>query len=266
MYEVPVPTIALSQQHAPAALVAGYRPDSTTLVLSEGTVRSLSIDELEAVIAHELAHVANRDAMVMTAVSIPAMVADGLRSRLLGMLARLGPTGQTSSGTSSSGRRTRSTRVGVSAGQRGMAARLFAVLVILVTKLVLITISTVMWIASRTIVAVLSRSRETAADRAAAEVLGSPATVASALSGLDDRIEETPRQDLRESANVSAMSILPLEPPRVEPIKLRPSGEKKPVLWSVRRPIRKAQKRLFRTHPRTENRLEKLSEIERQNR
>lgn len=76
--DVPVPTIAVSDRDAPEALVVGFRPENMHLVLSLGTIESVSganSDELEAVIAHELAHVANRDAMVMTGVSLPVVLA-----------------------------------------------------------------------------------------------------------------------------------------------------------------------------------------------
>lgn len=82
LLDVPVPTIAVSERDAPEAMVAGFRPDGMHLVVSLGTLRALDDDELEAVIAHELAHVANRDAMVMTAVSLPVVLADGIRLRL----------------------------------------------------------------------------------------------------------------------------------------------------------------------------------------
>lgn len=79
---VPKPTIAISETYAPEAMVVGFRPSEIHLVLSYGAVTALEADELEAVIAHELAHVANRDAMVMTAVSTPLVLADGLRARV----------------------------------------------------------------------------------------------------------------------------------------------------------------------------------------
>ena len=69
---VPVPTIALSERQTPEALAVGFRPENIHLVLSRGTLNTVEGPaELEAVIAHELAHVKNRDAMVMTAVSLP---------------------------------------------------------------------------------------------------------------------------------------------------------------------------------------------------
>lgn len=59
-------------------MAVGFRPSNIHLVISSGALDSLETTaELEAVVAHELAHVANRDAMVMTAVSAPVVLADG---------------------------------------------------------------------------------------------------------------------------------------------------------------------------------------------
>lgn len=221
MLEVPVPTIAISESRAPEAMVVGYRSEEIHLVLSEGTIDALDDAELEAVIAHELAHVKNGDAMVMTAVSVPIVLAAGLR-------ARLGDP-----------------------DELGGLALLF---------LPLLLVSNVAWVAGRAIVAVLARARERAADRAAAEVTGSPATVASALERLDDRIDATPSQDLRAVAGVSALSILPLEPnPADRDVTLGPEGDVEPsFVWFDR-----LKWRLFATHPPTATRLEALRSLER---
>ncbi|ELY98398.1 M48 family metalloprotease [Natrialba asiatica] len=222
MLDVPVPTIAISDSHAPEAMVVGYRPDAIHLVLSAGTIDALDADELEAVIAHELAHVKNRDAMVMTALSVPVVLAAGLRTRLPE------PAG------------------------KGAAS---------IVIVPLLFISNAVWVAGRTITAVLARVRERAADRAAAEVTGSPAVLATALATLDDRIEATPTRDLRAVESVSSLSILPLEAdPGSRDIRLGPEGDIEPSYrWFDR-----LKWRLFTTHPPTEDRLETLRSLERE--
>lgn len=256
--DVPVPDIAVSERETPEAMVVGLRPSSTSLVLSMGTFRALDREEVEAVVAHELAHVASRDAMVMTLVSIPAMVADGLRSRLLSLLT---PSSSSSSDGSTGRSRRSGFRFRLPRSKSGARSTVIAILVVICLKLFLITVATLTWIASRTIVAVLSRARETAADRTAAEVTGSPDALASALYELDGRIDDAPRQDLREASSVSALSILPLEPQTVEPTMLGAAGDQQPFLWSVRKPIRRAKRRLFRTHPDTERRIDRLQDV-----
>lgn len=69
--DVPAPTVRLRRSETPTAAVVGYDPAESTLVVSTGLVEALSDRELDAVLAHELAHVANRDAAVLTALSFP---------------------------------------------------------------------------------------------------------------------------------------------------------------------------------------------------
>ncbi|AFZ72191.1 M48 family metallopeptidase [Natronobacterium gregoryi] len=78
---VPVPDVQVVDRETPAALTVGYRPSSSTIVVSRGLVASLDERELEAVLAHELAHVTNRDAAVLTALSVPGSVATLSRGR-----------------------------------------------------------------------------------------------------------------------------------------------------------------------------------------
>lgn len=230
MLDVPKPSIEVADSRVPEAMVVGLRPDSARFIVSSGTLEALSDDELEAVVAHELAHLRNRDAMVMTVVSTPAVLADELK-------------GHASEALSGGGHP-----------------------VIVAVMLPLFAISAVGWLLARTVVAVLSRARERVADRAAAEVTGSPAALASALRTLDDRIAETPTGDLRAAEGVSSLSILPLTPAEATPVMLGPDGDVEPFLWSVRAPLRRLSNRLFRTHPPTAQRLEALAELERRER
>lgn len=225
MLDVPVPTIALSERDAPEAMAVGFRPGNVHLVLSRGTLEALAdTAELEAVIAHELAHVKNRDAMVMTAVSLPVVMADSLRSRL----ARMEDPGA-------------------------------AVFVLVPLTL----LSNVVWVLGRTCTATLSRAREKAADRAAAEATGSPAALAGALSRLDRRIDETPTRDLRAASGVSSLSILPLDPDEPEKLMLGPEGDQEPSYWWLEKRLHRLERWLFASHPATEDRLATLSKLER---
>jgi heat shock protein HtpX len=72
--DLPVPRVALVRSWAPNALAAGLKPERATIVVTTDLLRRLDARELEAVVAHELAHVANRDGLVMTFVSGPAML------------------------------------------------------------------------------------------------------------------------------------------------------------------------------------------------
>ncbi|MFP8954092.1 SprT-like domain-containing protein [Natrialbaceae archaeon A-arb3/5] len=69
--DVPAPSVRLSPRRTPTAAAVGYRPASSTIVLSKGVLDALDERELDAVIAHELAHIANRDAAILTLLSFP---------------------------------------------------------------------------------------------------------------------------------------------------------------------------------------------------
>ncbi|AGB14815.1 Zn-dependent protease with chaperone function [Halovivax ruber XH-70] len=203
--DVPPPTIALADSPAPQALVVGLRPGNVHLVLSTGVIDALGGDdspvsgELEAVIAHELAHVANRDAMVMTVASVPVLLASRPKSWALSV-----------------------------ASETDSFASVF-----LTAPIGLL--SGAVWLLGRATTARLSRARERVADRTAVEVTGSASALAGALATLDDEIDAAPDRDLRTVSALSSLSILPLEPS--DPVLLGPDGERKPPYWRVERAL-----------------------------
>jgi heat shock protein HtpX len=77
--DLPAPKVALISSKAPNALAVGLRQSAATIAVTTELVRRLEPQELEAVIAHELAHIANRDGAVMTFVSGPSLVGDYMR-------------------------------------------------------------------------------------------------------------------------------------------------------------------------------------------
>jgi heat shock protein HtpX len=90
--DMPPPRLALIRSWAPNALSAGMGPERATVAVTTELLRRLDEQELEAVLAHELSHIANRDGMVMTVVSGPAMLgsamwnADNPRGRIAYLL------------------------------------------------------------------------------------------------------------------------------------------------------------------------------------
>jgi heat shock protein HtpX len=76
--DLPRPRVAVLPSWAPNALSAARRPSTAIVVVTTELLRRLDGHELEAVVAHELAHVANRDGPVMTFVSGPAMAISAL--------------------------------------------------------------------------------------------------------------------------------------------------------------------------------------------
>lgn len=67
----PVPGIRIGASWRPQAATVGYRPGDSEIVVSRGLVDKLSERELDGVLAHELAHLVNRDTAVLTALSLP---------------------------------------------------------------------------------------------------------------------------------------------------------------------------------------------------
>ncbi|WP_254279996.1 M48 family metallopeptidase [Haloarcula marina] len=175
--DVPVPTVALAPTDTPLSLTTGFRPRNATLVVSDGLFETLSTDELEAVVAHEIAHVANRDAAVLTAVALPVGAAERVRELLAG------PT------------------AGVEHGHPSRAGYADALL----TAGLLFVLP--VWVGAQLLVASLARAREFTADAGAVAITGNPAALASALERIDSAVANRPGRDFRTTA-VSAFAIV----------------------------------------------------------
>ena len=76
--DLAVPRAALVRSWAPNAFAVGRDPSRAVVVVTTELLRRLRAGELEAVVAHELAHIANRDGPVMTFVSGPALLGSAL--------------------------------------------------------------------------------------------------------------------------------------------------------------------------------------------
>jgi heat shock protein HtpX len=98
--DIPRPEVRLVAQRQPNSWVVQYRASSPRLYLTTALVQLLNADELNAVIAHELSHIANRDALVMSVVGMPSAImrrstAGGLGAMfvvLIGVVAEAGTT------------------------------------------------------------------------------------------------------------------------------------------------------------------------------
>ncbi|MFB6184734.1 MAG: zinc metalloprotease HtpX [Haloarculaceae archaeon] len=103
---------------------------------------------------------------------------------------------------------------------------------------VAIAASIVVWIVSFLLIRALSRYREYAADRGGAIITGRPSALASALLKISNRMDKVPKEDLRDQAEMNAFFIIPVKSGLIG--------------------------RLFRTHPTTEKRVERLQQLERE--
>jgi heat shock protein HtpX len=63
---LPMPTVAIAPHDQPNAFATGRNPSNAVVCVTDGILRTLGREELEGVIAHELAHIKNRDMLLMT--------------------------------------------------------------------------------------------------------------------------------------------------------------------------------------------------------
>jgi heat shock protein HtpX len=170
--DIPKPDVAVAQSKAPNAFATGRSQGSSVVCVTEGLLRTLDRDELEGVIAHELAHVKHRDVAVMTVASFLSTVAL--------IVVRWGWL--------------------FFDDDEGALPALGA-----------IAISLVVWVVSYFLIRALSRYREYAADRGAAIITGQPSALASALTKISGGMEKVPDEDLRDQAEMNAFFIHPVK-------------------------------------------------------
>jgi heat shock protein HtpX len=167
-FDITTPTVRVVESERPNTYTIAPLRGSAMVVVTTGLLSTLSEEELAAVLAHELAHVANRDAAVLSAVST-GIVLCGIVYRAVA-------------------------RLGKSASDSGDVAD-FLIEGFLSGVFCLLTLT--FWIPAALAVHQLSRSREFLADRAAARATGDPAALASALEAVDEAVSMAPDVDVR---------------------------------------------------------------------
>ena len=75
MADMPKPRVAIADTDLPNAFATGRSPSRSVVCVTTGILRTLTAEELEAVLAHELSHVAHRDVLVMTVAASAGIVA-----------------------------------------------------------------------------------------------------------------------------------------------------------------------------------------------
>ncbi|MFB6202235.1 MAG: zinc metalloprotease HtpX [Halorhabdus sp.] len=199
--DLPKPDVAVADSSVPNAFATGRSKKNATVCVTTGIMQTLDQDELEGVLAHELAHIKNRDVVVMTIASFLSTIAF--------LIVRWGWL------------------FGGGRNRRGSGGIVVA-----------IAVSLVVWIVSYLLIRALSRYREYAADRGGAIITGQPSALASALAKIDSRMDRVPQEDLRSQSEMNAFFIIPISKGLIA--------------------------RLFRTHPTTDNRIERLQALERE--
>lgn len=162
--QLPMPAVYLIHTDQPNAFATGRDPQHSAVAVTTGILEALPREELAGVIAHELAHIKNRDTLIMT---VAATIAGAV-----GMLANFGFL---FAGSRDSDNRNPLGPVG-------------ALLVMILAPL-----------AATLVQLAISRTREYAADRLGAEICGQPLWLARAL----ERIETVARNRVMPSAERS---------------------------------------------------------------
>ena len=182
MSDLPKPRIAVIESDVPNAFATGRSPKHAAIAVTSGLWRRLEPQEVEGVLAHELAHIAHRDVLVMTLASFFAMLA--------AMLTRVGLYASMFGGGGGGNNRDNN--------NNGLPIWLVVMLVSMVT-----------YALSFVLIRTISRYREYSADRGAALVTGAPEHLMSALQKIASGITSIPDKDLREVASMNAFFIVP---------------------------------------------------------
>ena len=173
--DLPKPRVAIAETPMPNAFAVGRSPKTATVCATTGLLELLSPAELEAVLGHELTHVANRDVLLMTVASFFAAIASFIVQ--MGFWFGLGFDDQDDNGPG---------------------------------FIVVILVSAVVYLVSYVLIQALSRYREFAADRGSAIITGRPSALSSALVRISGTMEQIPQRDLRAaSGELAAFYIFP---------------------------------------------------------
>ncbi len=181
--DMPKPRVAIADTDVPNAFATGRNPSDAVVCATTGILRRLEPAELEAVLAHELSHVAHRDVAVMTVAGFLG-VAAGFITRSMFWFGGAGIGGGRGRGRDEENE-----------------------------MLLIMLVSVVVYAISFLLTRALSRYRELSADRGAAVITGAPATLASALVKVTGAMGRIPTRDLRAAEPFNAFFFTPAAAP-----------------------------------------------------
>lgn len=161
---LPMPKVYIIPSLTPNAFATGRNPENAAVAVTEGILKILNDDELEGVLAHELAHIKHRD--ILTGTIVATMVGTIM------FLARMAQWSLFFFG----GNRDR----------ENSSNLLFEIILILIAP-----------IAATLIQLAISRSREFAADEGGAKISGKPLALANALKKLAQVVDDLPMENVK---------------------------------------------------------------------
>jgi heat shock protein HtpX len=176
--DMPKPRVGVADLSVPNAFATGRSRERSVVCVTTGILGLLTADEMEAVLAHELSHVAHRDVTVMTIASTAGIVA--------GMLTRGAQYGALFGG-----------------GRRGNDNNGFP------AWIVVLGVSLLVYAVSFFLTRLLSRYRELCADRSGAYLTMKPQALATALQKIAGGMAAVPERDLRATSSMNAFFIAP---------------------------------------------------------
>jgi heat shock protein HtpX len=179
--DMPKPKVAIATTDMPNAFATGRSPKAAVVCVTTGLLRRLDEPEVEAVLSHEISHVAHRDVAVMTIASGLGMLA-GLLTRVMFYAGLFGGGGG---------------RNDNSGGQ------------LVLIEMIVMLVSIVVYFISFLLTMALSRYRELAADRSGALLIGRPSLLASALVKITGDMGRIPTKDLRAAEPFNAFFFTP---------------------------------------------------------
>jgi heat shock protein HtpX len=177
--DLPKPDVAVAPQSAPNAFATARGQDHAVVAVTEGLLDTVEGEELDAVLAHEIAHVQHRDALVMSVVT-GLVTVGALVVRNFWWFGDGGGDGGGGDG-----------------GQPWF--------------LIFVAVSLVAWVGGYLLTRLISRQREFAADRGAAALTGKPGAMAGAIETISRGIAATPEDDLREHTELNALFLVPAD-------------------------------------------------------
>jgi heat shock protein HtpX len=175
--QMPMPKVYVIDDDQPNAFATGRNPENAAVAATTGLLRMLDAREVAGVMAHELAHVKNRDSLIMT---ITATLAGAI-----GMIANFGMM-------FGAGARDSEGRPNPLGAILGIAAAILAPLVAMLVQMA------------------ISRSREYEADRVGAEICGDPQALAAALDKISRGAHAIP--NARAEANPASAHLFIINP------------------------------------------------------